>query len=357
MRFTFERSTSDLFGSFTRRRTEPIIPVTPKSISPKAKQRPLPTPPIAPRTRSPFIPAHTSYPSTPGSLSPSASMARPKVSPNGPRPRGNSVSSEGTTKSAKKRRRRRSSAFSPPDDNTHGQPVHPTMHASASGVSSSASAEAPAQGLNPFAASFEPGGYAKLRAFSLTGGPSAGVNDFSGLTANNRVYDSNTYHHDPFQTHSVNPFPSLNYSQHHNVAQIQQDLPHLRQWSTLFRNDPATLAEQREHLARLQMQLQYEQQRHAQTLASLALGQPRDGFGTHQSFPYPYPQYVFPNQNRAISPRFFIPQEAPSINYDSRRSSYAHYSSSSGSSIEQSVPLVTPSVMPVRQGRIFGRVY
>jgi len=303
------------------------------------------------------MPVPPTNPATPTLLSPSSSMIRPKSSPSGPRPRGNSMSSEGTTKSAKRRRRRRSSIFSPSDDYVEpvadGQYLHSSLEAPLPVIPSSGQFDLLGHGLNPLAASFEPGGQLKPRALSLPDGTITNVDEQISSITRRHVYDSNNYHHDPIQPHPVIPFPNMNAGPYQNVAHIQQDLPHLRQWSSLFRNEPFTLAEQRDHLIRFQM-IQYEQQRQQQQFAACTLSQPRDGFGTVQGLSFPFP--LVQNQ-QGHSPQGFFAQDPFGMQFDSRRSSYTRNSISSGSSYEQPMPLVTPSLAPVSLECLLQKAY
>jgi hypothetical protein len=321
------------------------------STPPLNSRRPLPSPPPLPQLGSPFI-TQSPKSSAPYAGSPLlSSKIRPKLSPTGPRPLEKPAECVSGAKASRWRKKKNREELFSLNDGDVG--LSPDAPANAEwGRQQFTPQLFPNHGLNPLATSFRPTNDSIVRARSLPGGPTSkqtvAIPPNFQRPHSNGGYSSNLLH-----------TPSMGAIQAENLASIEQDIHHLRQWSSLFQqsfafpeyhnyqnhSQPLLNMQQQQlllHQHQYQPQPQYQHQVNPFNMAPS-----REGFGNMHNLP----------SNTFVAPRFaphgadrrlpvYYGQDHRSQPMDPRRSSLPqlHFSGSSDSSTSTPVSILADLV-------------
>lgn len=320
----------------------PIIPVTPTIRSPKASKGPLPTPPN-PQLKSPLILLQPKSLDTPNIFRPFSPLTQPGQSPSGLRAHRNSIASE-SSKPSKRRRRRRDSALPSSVSKQLNGPIT-SDRSLQHGLRAVDAPRSEIQGLNPLATSFQPVNRLKERVLSPPVKTPGNIDEHlasMNITSQYQSPQAGPGYIDPdVPSHLLFAFPSVGSLHSQKPAHIREDLSHICQWFNLH-NNPFAIAKQREQFFQLQRQ-------QLQRDTSMVLGPPCDGFGTTQGPPFPFSPGVMRPRSSPCPYSGYQGHDASKLHPDMPWSSQDTYqsSSSSGSSHENLIPLVTPYSAPV----------
>jgi hypothetical protein len=311
------------------------------STPPMNPRRPLPSPPPLPQLASPFTPQSPkgSAPYIGSPLLPS--IMRPKLSPTGPRPLEKPAEWVSGAKASRWRKKKnREELFSLSDGDVGLSPV--SLDAPANvylGRQQSTPQLFPNHGLNPLATSFRPTNDSVARTRSLPGAPTS--KQTVAIPPNfQRPHSNDGY--PPNLLHTPNMGAET-------LASIEQDIHHLRQWSSLFQqsfafpeyqnyqnhSQPQSNMQQQQILLH-QHQHQYQPQpQYQHQVNPFNMAHSREGFGNMHVLPsttFAAPRFA-PHGGDQRLPAYYG-QGHRSLPMDPRHSSLPqlHFSGNGGSS-------------------------